>query len=234
MGRLSLQDKKDANVFNVTIRNLTPKDAGIYICAVTVFKTLYITRVKLTVELSCVRYEITVTGYEGEDAVINCPYPKSNEAYPKYLLKGECNDVVEIIWSTHWKEWTHKKRVSLQNNTNRHILTVTIHSLTPKDAGIYRCGIDEQGTHFFTRVKLIVATQPLSHITEPERTTRFQSDPTSAASGDHLVPLSGGLVSAVVMFAVVVVAYRLMKSRVNRKQGPMCGLRNTAYISTCH
>ncbi|XP_076118334.1 polymeric immunoglobulin receptor-like [Alosa pseudoharengus] len=220
-GRLSLQDRKDTNVFTVTMRNLTPKDAGIYVCGVHTFGTHYITRVKLTVLLSCVSCEeITVRGYERGDAVINCAYQKGYESNKKYLLKGEFKDGVEIIRSNWQAEWSHSGRVSLQDKKNENIFTVTIHDLTLEDAGIYGCGVDIQGTHFFTRVNLTVVsthyatTRPLSNITE--RTTHLQSDPTSA-SGDHLAHLSGGLVAAVVMFAVVVVAFRLMKSRADEK-----------------
>ncbi|XP_076118380.1 uncharacterized protein LOC143099195 [Alosa pseudoharengus] len=223
-GRLSLQDRKDTNVFTVTMRNLTPKDAGIYVCGVLTFGTHYITRVKLTVLLSCVSCEeITVRGNEGGDAVINCPSQKGYESNKKYLLKGEFKDGVYVIRSDGQAEWTHSGRVSLQDKKNENIFTVTIHDLTLEDAGTYGCGVDIQGAHVFTRVNLTVVSthnptsRPLSKITESERTTHFQSDPTSA-SGDHLAPLSGGLVAAVVIFAVVVVAFRLMKSRADGRE----------------
>ncbi|XP_062388298.1 CMRF35-like molecule 6 [Sardina pilchardus] len=180
-GTLSLQDKKDTNIFTVTIHNLTLKDIGIYMCAVNIFGTYYLTKVKLVV-LSCVKYEeITVTGYEGANAVISCPYQKGYESYPKYLLKGECKDGVEIIRSTDGQEWTLKEKFSLQDKNN---FTATIRNLTVKDAGIYGCGVDKQGTYFFTRTKLIVGTST-TPASEFENTTDFLADTRSASSAQR-------------------------------------------------
>ncbi|XP_048105158.1 CMRF35-like molecule 1 isoform X2 [Alosa alosa] len=206
------------------------------------------TLLSLTV-LSCVSCkEITVRGHEVGNAVINCPYQKGYESYPKYLTKGEFKDRVEIIRSHDQRKWTDRGRVSLQDNKDNKF-TVTIHNLTLEDAGIYWCGVDTWGRDTYTSVKLTVVRQankptaaiptvtaevttvtlsntvpvsthntttaPLTNITESERT---ESDPTSAASGGHLANLSGGLVVAVVIFALLVVTFRLMKRRAEKKR----------------
>ncbi|XP_048105160.1 CMRF35-like molecule 8 isoform X2 [Alosa alosa] len=182
--------------------------------------SIKITLLSLTV-LNCVSCKITVRGYEDRDAVINCPSQKGYELYPKYLLKGVYKDSVEMIRSHGRAEWTHRGRVCLQDKKDTNIFIVTIHNLTLEDAGTYGCGVDRWGEDFYTTVNLIVVsthnatTRPLTNITDSERT---ESDPTSAASGGHLANLSGGLVVAVVIFALLVVTFRLMKRRAEKKR----------------
>ncbi|XP_062395815.1 CMRF35-like molecule 1 [Sardina pilchardus] len=209
--------------------------------------------------------DITVTGYEGGNAVIDCPSQEGFESNIKYLLKGEFKDGVEVIQSTGRNIWTHKERVSLQDKRDRHIFTVTIRKLTPEDAGIYGCGVKRWKEDLYTRVKLTVVRKPnnptaaipkvtaedtvalpstlvsthntttrwLSNITESERTKHFQSDPTSAASGGHLAYLSGGLVVAVVIIALLVVTVRLIQRRAEKNRALPTPLSGNTRPDSC-
>ncbi|KAL2086251.1 hypothetical protein ACEWY4_017310 [Coilia grayii] len=97
-----------------------------------------------------------------------------------------------MIRSNGHDEWTHRGRMSLQDRKNRHIFTVTIRHLTLEDAGIYRCRVDNWGYDFLSRVHLIVG---------------------------QLMFLSGGLAAALVVVGLLIMTFRLMKTRY-RKEGP--------------
>ncbi|XP_048105162.1 CMRF35-like molecule 1 [Alosa alosa] len=164
--------------------------------------------------------DITVRGHEGGNVVINCPSQKGYESHIKYLLKGKYKGRVDVIRSDGQAEWTHRGRISLQNKKDRNIFTVTIRNLTLEDAGTYGCGVDIWfWIDIYTTVKLTVVsnhnatTRMLSNTTESERPTHIQSDQMSPTSSGHLANLSWGLVVAVVIFALLVVTFRLMKRK---------------------
>ncbi|KAG5278085.1 hypothetical protein AALO_G00095020 [Alosa alosa] len=141
-GRVCLQDKKDTNIFIVTIHNLTLEDAGTYGCGVDRWGEDFYTTVNL---------------------IVVSKLNKPTAAIPQVTAE---------------------------------VTTVTLPNTVPVS------------THNAT-------TRPLTNITDSERT---ESDPTSAASGGHLANLSGGLVVAVVIFALLVVTFRLMKRRAEKKR----------------
>ncbi|XP_076118384.1 uncharacterized protein LOC143099197 [Alosa pseudoharengus] len=190
--------------------------------------------------LSCVRCDITVTGYEGGNAVINCP--SQNLSHPKYLLK----DGVKIIQSNRRAEWT--RRLSLQVK-DKETFTVIIQNLTQEDAGIYFCGVDRWGWDFYIKVYLKVevntggstttangmpvsarvATQPSENTSrkpeltsESDFTTHIQTDPTSVSSAG-LVYIGAGL--AVVVFVLVLSLFMLyiQKTRSRKASAPPVG-----------
>ncbi|XP_063066249.1 CMRF35-like molecule 8 [Engraulis encrasicolus] len=104
--------------------------------------------------LSCVASDNidTVTGYVGHTADIKCPYGEAHKAKSKYLQKGldttdnskSSNSITsgsKLVESVEDEEWTHRGRVSLQDQKNFNTFTVTIHNLTLQDAGVYACGV---------------------------------------------------------------------------------------------
>ncbi|XP_041959435.1 CMRF35-like molecule 5 [Alosa sapidissima] len=203
------------------------------------------TLLSLTV-LSCVRCEeITVRGHEGGNAVVNCPYQKGYEPFPKYLRKGESKDGVDVILSRPRKKWTHKERVSLQDKKDIHIFTVTIRKLTPEDAGIYWCGVNRWGGVLHTRVNLTVdrkankptpaaiptviaevttVTLPNTPVSTINTTTRTLSNITESERTTHLQsdkksPTSSGhLAVGLVVVSVVIIALLVVTFRLMKRR----------------
>ncbi|KAL2086246.1 hypothetical protein ACEWY4_017305 [Coilia grayii] len=176
--------------------------------------------------LSCVRCaEVTVTGYEGGTAVIDCPFQEDHKSKPKYLKKGLDSNSTKLIQSNGHDEWTHRGRVSLQDRKNRSIFTVTIHNLTPEDAGIYVCGVEGWFNDFTTLVNVTVVTtpthtatsSPLSDLTAMENTALFKTNHTSATSGEPLY-ISGCVLAAVVGLGLLIVALAAVWGRARRKR----------------
>ncbi|KAL6482083.1 hypothetical protein MHYP_G00101630 [Metynnis hypsauchen] len=111
---------------------------------------------KTAVVSGMLRDEITETGTEGNVAVITCPYGQGYESYTKFFCKGIYKVCVTLIKTNGKDSWTHKDRVSLNDNTEQKKLVVTIRDLRMEDAGRYGCGIEITGRDPFTVVHLKV------------------------------------------------------------------------------
>ncbi|XP_041959432.1 CMRF35-like molecule 6 [Alosa sapidissima] len=160
--------------------------------------------------LSCVRHKvIQVRGYEGGDAVLDCPSKKGYESSPKYLrrVKNEQENPVEVIHSDGIAEWTHRGRVSLLDMKDKDIFTVTIHNLTLEDSNMYWCGVD---------VTFIQGTTPTLVI--PEYTTGGSTATNKNTSG---VFISASVAAAAVsILMIILVTGVLYMQRRQRRERP--------------
>ncbi|XP_039658329.1 polymeric immunoglobulin receptor-like isoform X3 [Perca fluviatilis] len=94
--------------------------------------------------LSCVRSAaglIRVSGYEGREVQVSCPYGEGYESYEKYLCKNDCGSDDVLIKTTEAK----KNRYSIHDDKQNWVFTVTISDLRFMDAGKYWCGITRTG-----------------------------------------------------------------------------------------
>ncbi|XP_039652116.1 polymeric immunoglobulin receptor-like [Perca fluviatilis] len=94
--------------------------------------------------LSCVKSAaglIRVSGYEGREVKVSCPYGKGYESYKKYLCKNDCGSDDVLIKTTEAK----KNRYSIHDDKQNWVFTVTISDLRHMDAGKYWCGITRTG-----------------------------------------------------------------------------------------
>ena len=108
-----------------------------------------------TVALSCVRSAaglIRVSGYEGREVQVSCPYGEGYESYEKYLCKNDCGSDDVLIKTTEAK----KNRYSIHDDEQNRVFTVTISDLRRTDAGKYWCGVTRTGKDIYTEVMLEV------------------------------------------------------------------------------
>ncbi|XP_057188559.1 CMRF35-like molecule 8 isoform X1 [Triplophysa rosa] len=80
--------------------------------------------------------DITVTGNEGAEVQIKCPYSQGFEECGKYFYKGVYKDRVTVLSSG---EKTVNDRFSMQDDKKTRTFTVTIRNLIMTDAGPYGC-----------------------------------------------------------------------------------------------
>ncbi|XP_042247055.1 polymeric immunoglobulin receptor-like [Thunnus maccoyii] len=95
---------------------------------------------------------IRVSGYEGREAKVSCPYEEGYESYEKYLCRNECGDDDVLITTTRGKT----DRYSIDDDKNKRVFTATISDLSSTDAGKYWCGVTRTGKDIYTEVKLDV------------------------------------------------------------------------------
>ncbi|XP_041961308.1 polymeric immunoglobulin receptor-like [Alosa sapidissima] len=81
----------------------------------------------------------TISGCEGETAVIKCPLQSKDRLASKSLVRSVIGDAQEVIRSDGRVKWAHKGRVSLQDQKKKNRFIVTIHNLRVDDAGTYQC-----------------------------------------------------------------------------------------------
>ncbi|XP_074485191.1 polymeric immunoglobulin receptor-like [Sebastes fasciatus] len=94
----------------------------------------------LYIILSCVTSavaEIHVSGHEGGQVIVSCPYGGGYESYEKYLCKNDCGNDDVLIKTTEAK----KGRYSIHDDKQKRVFTVTISDLSRRDVGIYWCGM---------------------------------------------------------------------------------------------
>ncbi|XP_037621492.1 polymeric immunoglobulin receptor-like isoform X1 [Sebastes umbrosus] len=109
----------------------------------------------LCIVLSCVRSAaglIHVSGYEGGQVKVSCPYWEGYESYEKYLCKNDCGDDDVLITTTQ----ANKNKYSIHDDKQKRIFTATISDLSRRDAGKYWCGVTRNGKDIYTEVKLEV------------------------------------------------------------------------------
>ncbi|XP_056223612.1 polymeric immunoglobulin receptor-like [Seriola aureovittata] len=99
--------------------------------------------------LSCVSGAaplIHVSGYEGRDVKISCPYGEGYESYEKYLCRNDCGNGDDVLIMT---TQANKNKYSISDDINKRVLTTTISDLSSVDAGKYWCGVTRTGKDYY-------------------------------------------------------------------------------------
>ncbi|XP_026120858.1 polymeric immunoglobulin receptor-like isoform X2 [Carassius auratus] len=166
-----------AGVFTASISNVSLRDAGVYWCGAET-RHQHLTSVSLTNKHQLTLTMPPVIGREGDSVQIQCPYDEKHtketclrsgtclSKVVKYLCKGKCfsKDAQMIIQSD--KGHVKKPRISVKDDTELNLFTVTMTELRAEDAGKYWCAEESSGSFIFTEVQLNVTGEMISSDSE--------------------------------------------------------------------
>ncbi|XP_026110186.1 polymeric immunoglobulin receptor-like isoform X1 [Carassius auratus] len=143
-----------AGVFTASISNVSLRDAGVYWCGAET-RHQHLTSVSLTNKHQLTLTMPPVIGREGDSVQIKCPYDEKHTEEKclrsrkclskevKYLCKGKCftEDAQIIIHSD--EDHVKNPRISVKDDTELNLFTVTMTELRAEDAGKYWCAVKD-------------------------------------------------------------------------------------------
>ncbi|XP_072566595.1 polymeric immunoglobulin receptor-like isoform X2 [Paramormyrops kingsleyae] len=141
-GKVSIRDDPDQQVFTLTINSLTAGDSGTYFCGVNIsggsdvgdHVSLSVTDGVSTVGLVPVQ--------RGGSVTIPCFYGDRYKTHVKYWCRGrQWSSCPPIVHSDSPQEGN----VSIRDDPDQRVFTVTINNLTTGDSGYYWCGVEISG-----------------------------------------------------------------------------------------
>ncbi|XP_060723025.1 polymeric immunoglobulin receptor-like [Tachysurus vachellii] len=168
-GRFSIHDKRSAGFFSVFIRELNMEDTGTYACVVVTDETEIYTIVKINVTEG-LSYEksISETVHIGQDLTVSCNYPESHRNDNKFFCKRTATAACSYVLTVKESRKNVKKgHLSLYDDREKQILTVSLKNMAEQDAGEYWCGaeVNWKSDHgykvYFTRINLEVTGFPV-------------------------------------------------------------------------
>ncbi|XP_048866767.1 CMRF35-like molecule 1 isoform X2 [Brienomyrus brachyistius] len=141
-GKVSIRDYPDQRVFTVTINSLTAGDSGYYSCGVKINER---SESGNWVELSVtdgVSTLNTVTVQRGGSVTIPCFYGDRYKSHVKYWCSGNyrfsCTPIVDT-------DSPQEGKMSVRDNPDQQVFTVTMNNLTTSDTDKYWCGVKING-----------------------------------------------------------------------------------------
>ncbi|KAK3575412.1 hypothetical protein QTP86_026248, partial [Hemibagrus guttatus] len=164
-GNFAMFDDTRSEEFWVMIRELTVQDSGTYQCGVDLPSVMDIyTPVELNVEKDpSFEKSIGKTVTVGEDLTVSCKYPEFLAHAPKFLCKRP--KLAACLYKTtvsESKRYVKDGKVTLYDDRERQIFTVSFRNVIEQDSEEYWCGaeVNWKANHgykvYFTRIDLEV------------------------------------------------------------------------------
>ncbi|RXN07881.1 polymeric immunoglobulin receptor-like protein [Labeo rohita] len=149
--------------FNVTIRDISTADSGVYLCGVerhrsddqpsetSITHITFIKEIHLNVQSQI--SSVQVEAYISKSVFIKCKFPQKFKGNKKFIQK----DSSQKIPVDEQNQWVHHDKLHMYDNTSEGVLKVFISDLTAADEVTYRCGVNiNNDEDLFTEIKLTV------------------------------------------------------------------------------
>ncbi|XP_044203731.1 uncharacterized protein LOC122980087 [Thunnus albacares] len=148
----------DTNSFNMSISNVSSQHAGVYWCGVKSKEGSYrvsLRQIQLQVK-NIKSFKRSPTS--GQSFTYWCNYRKG-APIKKFICKGEDPSICQPLWSTS-KRRTNTGKFSMEDDTKRRNITITVINVTTDNTGTYWCGaVNTDNRHsnpFFNKLEMIV------------------------------------------------------------------------------
>ncbi|XP_026120859.1 polymeric immunoglobulin receptor-like [Carassius auratus] len=147
------------NHFNVTIRDISEEERGVYLCGVerdggdtppSETSVTHITFIKeIELNVSSQISSVQVEAYISKSVFIKCEFPEEFKENQKFI---KINSSKEI--SVEQNQWIRLDKALVYDETSSGVLKVFISDLTEADEGTYRCGVKTVNDHLFMKIRL--------------------------------------------------------------------------------
>nr|XP_023662369.1 CMRF35-like molecule 1 [Paramormyrops kingsleyae] len=159
-GEVSIRDDPNQRFFTVTMNNLKTVDSDDYWCAVEISRGSAVGRRVYLSVTEGVSTLSTVTVQRGGSVTIPCAYDDGYKTHVKYWCKGSDWSSCAAIVRT---DSPHEGKVSVRDDPDQQVFTVTMNNLTDGDSGSYWCGVEiSKGSAVGKRVSLSVPEGKMS------------------------------------------------------------------------
>ncbi|XP_077019860.1 CMRF35-like molecule 1 isoform X3 [Tamandua tetradactyla] len=178
------------------------------------------------------------SGPERGSVTLQCHYDPGWETYRKWWCRGADWDTCKILIKTTGSEQEVKEHhISIRDNQEKRVFTVTMTDVSKKDADTYWCGIERIGSDLGFQVEVTIDSAPTTMwttasnanmFTEPaasEETTSSSTLTSPRSSGRHGIwDLSILLPLIIAVFLLLLVAASLLIWRILKQQKKAAGI----------
>ncbi|XP_048051511.1 polymeric immunoglobulin receptor-like [Megalobrama amblycephala] len=154
--KIILSDSREDH-FNVTIRNISADDGGVYLCGVerdgsdpSLARITFIKEIQLNVYGGIA--SVQVQAYSSKSVFITCKFPQEFRRNKKFIQKDSSQKIIV----DEQNQWVRHDKVHMYDDSSEGLLKVFISDLTAANEATYRCGVNIADDDLFTDVKLTV------------------------------------------------------------------------------
>ncbi|XP_042262222.1 polymeric immunoglobulin receptor-like [Thunnus maccoyii] len=199
--RFSLyHDTRNKNL-RMAIKQLEHDDSGKYNCK-------FYQRLKPPEEPDELELKVDITIFKrsptrGQNLTYWCNYTQG-APNKKFICKGEDPSICQPLWNT--------SKFSMEDDTKRRNITITVRNVTTDDTGTYWCGAKNtdngQSKTFFNKLEMTVAASPTSPLTPS--LTPPPTPPGSVSHGDFqvIMIICGAVLLLLLLVIIVIFIYK--------------------------
>ncbi|KAM6232480.1 polymeric immunoglobulin receptor-like [Spheniscus humboldti] len=199
--RTLIQDDTQQRTVTITMQKLQVQDTGTYFCAL--YRNSHLTPI-MEVRLSVSKRTQEHTAKESGNVSVRCPYSAPDyrtvsKAWCKERDRKACTILVNTnLEPSGYLRTPQQGRVTIQDDTQQGIVTITMEKLQAQDSGVYWCALYEHN-HLFRMVEVtlsiseVLAGTTLSGTADTRQTTPSGNTPAPSSNVNTFILLSGVL-----------------------------------------
>ncbi|XP_068275625.1 CMRF35-like molecule 1 [Nyctibius grandis] len=205
--RALIQDDTKKRTITITIQKLQAQDAGVYWCALFTYPQItQIMEVRLSVSKKTQQYTVKESG----NVSVQCRYSAQDYgAVSKAWCKEgarRCTTLVTTVKPSEYRRTLQQGRVTIQDDTQQGIVTITMEKLQARDSGVYWCALYED-PHLFRMVEVTLKVAEISS----ERTLSGTAGTNQSTPSSNIPPpsFSSNINTSIILSVVLSILFIL-------------------------